>query len=108
MTNGTAAGADILVRDEPDRQRYALVLDGETAGFIEYRLSGDLIVFRHTVIGDEYEGRGLGSRLATLPHDDVPPPRLRVVPRCPFIAAYIESHPLYADLVVNDDASSGA
>ncbi len=108
MTDGAAAGADILVRDEPDRQRYALVLDGETAGFIEYRLSGDRIVFVHTVVADEYEGRGLGSKLASGALDDVRARGLRVVPQCPFIAAHVESHTHYADLVVNDDASSGA
>jgi hypothetical protein len=53
----------------------------------------------HTEVQSRFEGQGLGARLARFVLDDARERGLRVVPRCPFIAAYIKRHPEYADLV---------
>src|SRR5690606_17493780 len=54
----------------------------------------------HTVVETAAEGRGVGSALARTALDAARAEGLRVVPQCPFIAAYIARHPDYADLVV--------
>ena len=90
---------NIHVADDPTRNRYVVRVDGQDAGFAAYELKGDRIVFTHTEIDDAYEGRGLGSRLASGALDDVRGRDVGVVARCPFIARYIERHPEYADLV---------
>ncbi|MBM4415353.1 MAG: N-acetyltransferase [Chloroflexi bacterium] len=41
----------------------------------------------------------MASRLADVALRDARACRLRVVPRCPFVAAYIRDHPEFADLV---------
>ncbi|MCC5574285.1 N-acetyltransferase [Microtetraspora sp. AC03309] len=79
--------------------RYELLLDGEVAGFAEYRLSDDTIVFTHTEIREEFEGKGLGSRLVGGALDQVRETGRTVVPKCPFVARYIERHPEYRDLL---------
>ena len=96
----THDGKDAVVCDNPAVGRYELFVDGELAGLAVYTLSGDTMTIPHTEAQPRYEGRGLGARLAKFALDDARRRGLRVVPRCPFIAAYIERHPEYADLVV--------
>jgi predicted GNAT family acetyltransferase len=89
----------IEVADNPEAARFEVRVDGTLAGFSEYVLKGGTIILSHTEIKPEFEGRGLGSRLARKALDESRDAGLRVIPRCPFIAAYIERHPEYAELV---------
>lgn len=66
------------------------------------RLRGNRVIFTHTQVEPAHEGEGLGSVLAESALDDVRRRGLMAVPLCPFIAAYIERHPDYADLVPAD------
>lgn len=91
---------EITVTDAPERRRYEVSVDGAPAGFAEYRRRGDQIVLFHTEVDDRFEGQGVGSELARRTLDDVRSAGLGVVPRCAFIAEWIERHPEYADLVV--------
>jgi uncharacterized protein len=87
------------VTDNPAESRYEL-RDGDTlVGIAAYRLTGDTVVFTHTEVADAYEGQGAGSQLAREALDDSRARNRRVVARCPFIAAWIERHPDYADLL---------
>ena len=92
--------SDIETRDNTEQSRYEAWLDGRLAGFAEYDLQGqDTIVFTHTEVGDEFEGRGVGSALARGALDDVRGAGQRqVVAQCSFIRGWIEKHPEYADL----------
>lgn len=72
--------------------RYELPIDGHTA-FAEYRIEGDVVTFTHTVVPKELEGRGVASRLIAYALNDVKARGLKVVPRCPFVAAYVKKHP---------------
>ena len=92
---------DISVHDAPERSQYEISVDGVVAGFIAYRTRPERIVFTHTEVADEFEGRGLAGRLARGALDDVRARGLRVTPMCPFVAAYIRRHPEYADLVAD-------
>jgi predicted GNAT family acetyltransferase len=89
----------IEVRDNPERGRYEIAVDGELAGVSEYRDRGGRRIFVHTEVDDAFSGRGLGNRLAAGALDDARSRAIRVVPRCPFIRAYIERHPEYRDLL---------
>jgi uncharacterized protein len=87
------------VADNPTESRYEL-RDGDTViGTAAYRLSGDTITFTHTEVSDDYEGQGGGSQLAREALDDSRARERRVVARCPFISAWINRHPDYADLL---------
>ncbi|WP_141015855.1 GNAT family N-acetyltransferase [Nocardioides sambongensis] len=88
------------VTHAPERSRYEAHLGGELAGFAEYQLAKDLIVFTHTEVDPAYEGKGVGGALARAALDDVRSAGDRaVMPLCPFIKSWIERHPDYADLV---------
>lgn len=85
------------VRDNPAEGRYELLLDGTVAGFAEYRDRDGRRIFVHTVVDPAHGGRGLGSRLARAALDDALARHMPVVPRCPFIRAWIERHPDYGE-----------
>jgi hypothetical protein len=89
----------VVVRDEPARSRYEIVVDGERAGFAAYERVGAVMTIPHTEVEPRFEGRGLGARLARFALDDARRQGWRVVPRCPFVASYIARHPEYDDLV---------
>jgi uncharacterized protein len=108
MTEATD-GREVRVVDNEPRSRYEVFVGDDLAGHADYRLSDDhddQVVFTHTEIGAEYEGRGLAGRLAHDALEDVRSHGGSVVPRCSFIAAYIRRHPEYATLV--DNAAGGS
>jgi uncharacterized protein len=88
------------VRDAPDQRRYEVYDDaGALAGFTTYATRPGKIIFVHTEVDPAFEGQGLGSALVKSALDDARARGLRVVPLCPFVAAYVERHPEYDDLV---------
>ena len=94
----------VEVRDNPTQLRYELLLDGDVAGFILYRRRPEAVALVHTDMSPRLEGRGLGAKLVAGALDDLRARGLHVVPICPFVRAFIDRHPGYADLVVADGA----
>ncbi|GII93195.1 GNAT family N-acetyltransferase [Sinosporangium siamense] len=92
-------GENIRVADNPEASRYEVYVDDTLAGFADYRLRRDKIVFPHTEVRAEFEGRGLGGRLAQAALEASRDAGLTVVPACPFISAYIRRHPEFVELV---------
>jgi predicted GNAT family acetyltransferase len=94
------AESELNVRNDPERGRYELTVDGAPAGIITYRRDGDVLVLQHTEVDDAYEGQGLGGEFAARVLDDVRADALRIRPDCPFIRHFLDEHPEYGDLVV--------
>jgi len=93
----------VVVSDNPTELRYELHVDGELVGEIRYRRRHDAIVLVHTEVNPAREGEGLASELVRGALDDIRARGLRVVPYCPFVAAYIRRHPEYEDLVTAEE-----
>lgn len=87
------------VRDNADRQRYEVTVDGELAGFVVYEDRGGARALVHTETFPAFAGRGVGGALARAALDDIRARDLTVVAQCPFIASWIAKHDDYADLV---------
>ena len=87
------------MQDNPAEGRYEALVGDDVAGFAAYDRSGEVIVFTHTVVEPAFEGKGIGGRLASAALDDVRAHGRSVIAKCPFIAEYIERHPVYADLL---------
>jgi uncharacterized protein len=96
----TGNGPEVV--DNPAAGRFEVLVDGEVAGFAEYRRSDGATAFTHTVVDPAFEGRGLGSALARGALDATRRAGSPVLPYCPFIRSYIQRHPDYLDLVPDD------
>jgi predicted GNAT family acetyltransferase len=79
------------VVNNPAQHRYELVVEGHLAATY-YEISDGVITFVHTKVPPELGGKGAGSALVKGALD-------QVIPQCPFVKAYIDKHPEYADLL---------
>lgn len=86
------------VRDNTAEAEFELKVGGQRA-VAAYQMEGDTIVFTHTVVPKAAEGRGIGSKLIRAALDSARDRGLKVIPQCPFVAAYIEKHPEYRALL---------
>jgi hypothetical protein len=88
------------VTNNAAQHRYELSGEGTLLGIARYQPQGeDVLVFTHTEIDSGEEGQGYGSALARGALDDVRRNGQTVVARCQFIAAFIDEHPEYRDLL---------
>jgi predicted GNAT family acetyltransferase len=85
--------AQVAVRDNPDELRYELLVGGEVAGEILYRLRSDAVVLVHTEVSARFQHHGLGERLVADALADIRARGLRTVAVCPFVQAYMRRHP---------------
>lgn len=85
------------VRDNTQRHRFELETDGHIA-FSEYKREAGVLTVMHTEVPKELNGKGVGSALVRGLLDIARAQGLKVVPKCPFVAGYIDKHPQYADL----------
>jgi uncharacterized protein len=90
---------NITFADSPAASRYELHVGGVLAGFAEYKLQDQAVMFTHTEVLPGHEGQGIGSKLARFALDNVRQRGLQVIPVCEFIAGYIQRRPEYQDLV---------
>ena len=90
---------DVQISHNADGARYEARVGSKMAGFVEYQLAKDLIVFTHTEVDPAYEGQGVGSALARAALDDVRGTDRKVLPLCPFIKGWIGGHREYVALV---------
>ena len=86
------------VRDNRAEQEFELEVDGHRA-IAAYQREGGRIVFTHTHVPKAIEGRGVASKLIRAALDAARDEGLTVVAQCPFVAAFIERHPEYRDLL---------
>ncbi|MFL0414828.1 GNAT family N-acetyltransferase [uncultured Sphingomonas sp.] len=86
------------VRDNRAEQEFELDVDGHRA-IAAYQREGERIVFTHTVVPREIEGRGVASRLIRAALDSARDQGLKVIAQCQFVAAFIRKHPEYRDLL---------
>ena len=81
----------VEVRDNPAHNRFEAEVEGHLAIAV-YRLEPGVITFVHTVVPPELEGRGVGSALVRAGLASARERGLKVVPQCPFFAAWFQRH----------------
>jgi predicted GNAT family acetyltransferase len=89
------------VRDNETAHRYELEHEGKLVGELVYRANAEVVTLIHTEIASGFEGRGLGEQLVAGALDDIRARGLRIVPFCPFVAAYLQRHPEYERLIAS-------
>lgn len=92
------------VRDNPERRRYELEVEGGFA-FIDYHRNGHVVTMTHAEVPRALRGGGVGSELVrgalalARRHGD------EVVPLCSFVEHYMRRHPEVHDLLAAPDGS---
>lgn len=86
------------VTDNTAMNRYELTTDGGTA-FVLYRTAANIRTLTHAEVPKAVEGHGVGSTLAHGALELARTQGYKIVPQCPFIAAFISKHPEFRDLV---------
>jgi predicted GNAT family acetyltransferase len=90
---------EVHVSDNPSASRFEAMHEGVLAAFAQYKLQGNGVLFTHTEVMPQFEGKGVASKLAQFALDDVRSRSLQAVPACSFIADYIRKNPQYLELV---------
>jgi predicted GNAT family acetyltransferase len=90
------------VHDNPSASRFEITVDGELAGYVDYRKHGDEYALPHTRVHTEFEGRGLGSELIRGVLGEIAARGGTALPYCPFIPKVIRDNPEFLDLVPED------
>ena len=93
---------DSQVRDNPDRKRFEIDLGDGSFAIADYNLIAGKIMFTHTEVPEAHEGKGLGTALIRAALAAARERGLKVIPICPFFAAYMQKHETEHDLL--DDA----
>jgi predicted GNAT family acetyltransferase len=81
------------VTDNEERSRLELRIDGELAGWVDYRPAGDSIILAHTEVLSEHEGKGLGGVLVRGALESARSADKTVIVVCPFAVSYIDRNP---------------
>ena len=97
-TSSVNHATEVAVDHRPERHRFEAHVDGHVA-VLDYLRVGDSLVFTHTEVPEQIEGRGIGSALARAGLEYVRDHDLVAAPLCPFVREYIRRHSEYRDLV---------
>lgn len=84
--------ADLNIDNNALANRFEALVNGRPA-VLDYRIEGDTIFLLHVEVPASEQGHGIASKLSRTALEFSRDSGLRVVPRCPFIAAYVRRHP---------------
>jgi predicted GNAT family acetyltransferase len=87
------------VRDNVEKHRFEIDLGDGTLAIAEYTLPEGKIIFTHTEVPPSHQGKGLGTLLIKAALESARQRGLKVIPICPFVAAYIKARPEEQDLL---------
>ncbi|HKD82360.1 MAG TPA: GNAT family N-acetyltransferase [Candidatus Angelobacter sp.] len=79
--------------------RFEMERDGHVA-YLEYNLAGKVLQLIHSEVPEALRGHGMASELAHSALEWARENGVKVDVICPSVAAYLEKHPEYSDLVL--------
>jgi len=81
------------IKNNYEKSRYEIFIEGELAGFADYKVIEDTVTFPHTEVDPAFGGRGVGSALVEFALEDVKEQGKFVAPVCPFVSKAIAKNP---------------
>ncbi|MFH9488205.1 GNAT family N-acetyltransferase [Streptomyces halstedii] len=91
-----AENAPVEIRDDREHRKLVAYEDGTAVGTIAYFVmdpAPGALVPVHTVVGPEYEGRGIAGALAREFYAMAGREGVPVVPLCPYVVRWARRHP---------------
>lgn len=79
--------------------RFEIERDGQIA-YLEYNLTGKILQLIHSEVPEAMRGHGIAATLAQSALEWAREHQVKVDVVCPSVAAYLEKHPEYKDLVL--------
>ncbi len=79
---------------------FVMTVDGERC-MLDFALADDIMDIRSVRVPDAVGGRGLAGKLTRHALSWAESESLRVIPSCPYVAAWIKRHPDYKALVAS-------
>ncbi|WP_294570860.1 GNAT family N-acetyltransferase, partial [uncultured Arthrobacter sp.] len=98
-TGSGGTKGQLTVTDTPEKSRYIAYLDGTPVGLAAYRLADGVIEYTHTIVDEEFEGRGIATDMIHSAMADARERNLKVVAGCSFVEHFLAENPQYSDLV---------
>ena len=95
---------EVVVRDNTSANRYEARVGNHLAVITYERVPGR-ITFIHTLVPPVLAGHGIAEKMARSALEEARAAGLAVIPRCPYVASYIQRHREYTDLVPPDERS---
>jgi predicted GNAT family acetyltransferase len=89
---------NVRVINNVKNHRFEIRIDEDIA-IVPYSFKDDMMALFHTEVPEKYGGKGLGTKLALYALNYAKDHHLKVLPYCPFIAAYIKKHPEWLSYV---------
>ena len=81
----------------PSNNRFETWIDNHLSK-LDYILDEDTIVMTHVGVFPEHRGQGVAGKLVEIALKYAEEKSLRVIPMCPYVAAFIRRHPQYIDI----------
>jgi hypothetical protein len=97
MTESQNLGASEVFHDVA-RERFELRF-GQALCALEYRRTPGKIVIYHTEVPEPIEGQGLAAQMTRAALEFARSENLKVEPRCPYTAAFMQKNPEFNDLL---------
>jgi len=88
-----------VVRDNAEKHRFEIDLGDGSFAIAQYTLPEGKIMITHTEVPPAHEGKGIASFLVRTALASARERGLKVIPICPFVAAYIKKHAEEQDLL---------
>ena len=89
---------DIMVRHNPPENRFEAEVDG-LLSVADYQLRGTEMILTHTFVPPELRGRGIAEKLVRTALEHARSERLKVVPACSYVDAFIKRHSEFVPLL---------
>lgn len=83
---------------KPDDARFETTVEGHRCT-LDYVLDGDVVTMNSVKVPPPVEGRGIAGKLTRFALDHARSMGWSVIPRCPYVSAWIQRHPEYRDLL---------
>lgn len=84
---------DATVQHNRHQHRFELPIEGKLSIVAYQNVNDETLALTHTEVDPRLEGQGVGSHLVQGVLEYVEQNNLKIVPLCPFVAAYLKRHP---------------
>jgi predicted GNAT family acetyltransferase len=86
------------VVDNPAESRFELAMPQGEPAIAGYRKDGNVLIFNHTVVPPEYQGKGIAEKLISGALAIVRDRGQKFAATCSYVQAYVKRHPEVKDI----------